>query len=111
LYRKSYGSGLWIMGPRLALGPWWTRDHGAVRSLRGSRGHRDSSERERKLFGFSPMTLYGGRVAEMTARWRSIEAVGGAPMGRWFWCEEERLESRWVRWIMGVLSSCLFIWS
>jgi hypothetical protein len=28
LYSKSHGSGLWIMGPRLALGPWWTRDHG-----------------------------------------------------------------------------------
>jgi hypothetical protein len=28
VYKKSYGSGLWIMGPRLALGPWWTHDFG-----------------------------------------------------------------------------------
>jgi hypothetical protein len=47
LYRKSYRSGLWITRPRLALGPWWTRDHGAARPLRGLRGRHDSSERER----------------------------------------------------------------
>jgi hypothetical protein len=48
-YRKSHGSGLWIMGPRLALSPWWTRDHAAARPLRGSGGRRDSSElRERE---------------------------------------------------------------
>jgi hypothetical protein len=35
-----------MTGPRLALGPWWTRDHGVARPLRGSRGRRDSSNRE-----------------------------------------------------------------
>jgi hypothetical protein len=34
--------------PRLALGPWWTHDHGAVQPLQGSGGHHDSSERERE---------------------------------------------------------------
>jgi hypothetical protein len=41
----------WIMsmdnGTRLALGPWWTHDHGAARPHRGSGSHCDSSERER----------------------------------------------------------------
>jgi hypothetical protein len=31
-----------------ALGPWWTRDHGATQPLRGSSGCCDSSERERE---------------------------------------------------------------
>jgi hypothetical protein len=43
-------------GPRLALSPLWTHDHGAAwthqslgaRLLRGLGGHRDSSERERE---------------------------------------------------------------
>jgi hypothetical protein len=30
------------------------------------------------------MAPLGGRATEMTTRRRSIEAVGGAPMGRWF---------------------------
>jgi hypothetical protein len=47
-YRKSHGSGLWIMGPQLALDPWSTQDHGAARPLRGSGGRRDSSKRERR---------------------------------------------------------------
>jgi hypothetical protein len=51
LDRKSHGSGLWITGPRLSLDPWWTHDHGAVRPIRGSGGHRDSSERERESGG------------------------------------------------------------
>jgi hypothetical protein len=37
-----------MTGPQLALGPWWTRDHGATRLLQGSRGRGDSSERERE---------------------------------------------------------------
>jgi hypothetical protein len=41
------------MGPRLALGPWWTCDHGVARLLQGSGGHRDSSERERRPSGGS----------------------------------------------------------
>jgi hypothetical protein len=57
---KSHEVGLWIMGPRLALGAWKTRDHGAVWPLRGSGGHRDSSKRERRLSGFSPMAPLGG---------------------------------------------------
>jgi hypothetical protein len=32
---------------------------------------------------------------------------GGALMGRWFGCEEERLEPEWVQWIIGVLWSRL----
>jgi hypothetical protein len=36
------------MRPRLALGPWWTHDQRVARPLRGSGGHRDSSERERE---------------------------------------------------------------
>jgi hypothetical protein len=86
LYRKSHESGLWITGPRLALGPWWTRDHGAAWLLQGSRGRRDSSERERerRSSGFSPMAPLGGGVVEMVTRRRSKEATGGAPMGRWF---------------------------
>jgi hypothetical protein len=32
----------------LALGSWWTHDHGATWPLRGLGGHRDSSERERE---------------------------------------------------------------
>jgi hypothetical protein len=34
------------MGPWLALGSWWTRDHGAAQSLQGTEGHHDSSEIE-----------------------------------------------------------------
>jgi hypothetical protein len=85
-YRKSHASGLWITRPRLPLGPWWTRDHGAARPLRGSGGHRGSSERERerRLSGFSPMTPLGGGATEMAIQQRSKEAAGGAPMGRWF---------------------------
>jgi hypothetical protein len=48
IYRKSHGSSLWNIGPRLALSTWWTRDHGAARPLRGSGGRHDSSERERE---------------------------------------------------------------
>jgi hypothetical protein len=40
-----------MTGPQLALGPWWTRDHGATRLLQGSRGRGDSSERERERGG------------------------------------------------------------
>jgi hypothetical protein len=57
-----------------------------VGSLQGSEGRRDSSKRERetRLLGLSPMTPHRGRAAEMLIRWCSIEATGGAPMGRWF---------------------------
>jgi hypothetical protein len=41
-------------------------------------------ERETRLLGLSPMTPHRGRAAEMLIRWCSIEATGGAPMGRWF---------------------------
>jgi hypothetical protein len=46
---------------------------------------RDSSERKMMSSGFSPMAPLGGGAAEMAGRQHSIEAVGGAPMGRWFW--------------------------
>jgi hypothetical protein len=59
-----------VYGPRLALGTWWTDDHGATRPLRGLRGCRDSSERgrERRSSGLSPMAPLGDGVAEMAAR-------------------------------------------
>jgi hypothetical protein len=41
-------------------------------------------ERERRSSGFSPMASLGGGAIKMVTRQRSIEAVGGAPMGRWF---------------------------
>jgi hypothetical protein len=96
LYRKIHGSGLWITEPWLALGPWWTRDRGAARPLQSSGGRRGSSDRDiyiererggrraRRSMRFSLMAPLGGRATEMTTRRRSIEAVGGAPMGRWF---------------------------
>jgi hypothetical protein len=91
LYRKSYGSGLWITGPRLALGPWWTRDHGVAQPLQGSGGHRDSSEREREDV---VEVLTNGTTCRrpMVLRW-------GDCFGR----EEERLKLGWVWWIMAVL--------
>jgi hypothetical protein len=61
VYRKSHGSGLWITKSWLALSPWWTCDHGVARLLRGSGGHRDSSERER-----------GGHRG--SHQWRHLEA-------------------------------------
>jgi hypothetical protein len=78
---------------------------GAARPLQGSGGRRDSSERERerRSLGFSPMAPLGGRAAEMTTqqRWSVVLRYRwGDGSGR----EEERLEPRWVRWIMGVLS-------
>jgi hypothetical protein len=42
------------------------------------------ARRERRSSGFSPMAPLGGGAAEMTGRWRSTEATGGAPIGRWF---------------------------
>jgi hypothetical protein len=69
------------MRPRLALGPWWTCDHGVAQPLRGSGGHRDSLERGRRSSEFSPMTPFGGGVAEIATQRRSTNAVGGAPMG------------------------------
>jgi hypothetical protein len=66
--KKSHGSGLWTTGPQLALGPWWTHDHGVVRPLRGSRGRRDSSERERggrRSLGFSPIAPLKDGAAEI----------------------------------------------
>jgi hypothetical protein len=41
-------------------------------------------ERERRSSGFSPMASLGDEATEMDTRQRSIEAAGGAPMGRWF---------------------------
>jgi hypothetical protein len=82
LYRKSHGLGLWITKPWLALGAWWTRDHGEARPLRGSGGHCDSSKRERRSLGFSPIGPLEDGAAEMTTRRLSTEAAGGAPMGR-----------------------------
>jgi hypothetical protein len=40
--------------------------------------------RARRSMRFSLMAPLGGRATEMTTRRCSIEAVGGAPMGRWF---------------------------
>jgi hypothetical protein len=42
-------------------------------------------ERERRSSGFSLTVPLGGGAAEITTRRHSTEAVGGAPMGRWFW--------------------------
>jgi hypothetical protein len=69
LNRKNYGSALWIMGPRLALGPWWTHDHEAAWPLQGSGDHYDSSERgrERRSSEFSPMAPLGGGDGLMIA--------------------------------------------
>jgi hypothetical protein len=80
-------------GPRLALNPLWTRDHGAAwtqqslgaRLLQGSGGHCNSSKRERRSLGFSPMAPLGGGAVEMVGWWCSTEAAGGTLMGRWFW--------------------------
>jgi hypothetical protein len=77
LYRKSYGSGLWITGPRLALGPWWTRDHGVAQPLQGSGGHRDSSERERE------------DVVEVLTNGTTCRR----PMGRLFWTRGGEIEA------------------
>jgi hypothetical protein len=41
-------------------------------------------ERERRSLGFSLMMSLEGGAAEMATRRHSIEAAGGAPMGRWF---------------------------
>jgi hypothetical protein len=63
LYRKSHRLDLWITGPRLAFGPWWTHDYEVARPLQDSGHHHDSSERERerrRSSGFSPMTPLGG---------------------------------------------------
>jgi hypothetical protein len=83
--RKSHRSGLWITGPRLALGPWWTRDYGTMRLLWGSEGHRDSleRERERRSSGFSPIAPLGGGAVKIVTQRRSTKAADGSPMGRW----------------------------
>jgi hypothetical protein len=81
---KSHGSGLWITGPRLAFGAWWTHDHGAMWPLRGSEGHRDRSEIERERGGVVRV-LTNGATAKMSTRRRSTKVDDGAPMGRWFW--------------------------
>jgi hypothetical protein len=85
-----------MMGPRLALGPWWTRDHGAARPLRGLGGCRDSSKRERRRSsGFSSMTPLRGGAVEMDTRRRSKE--GG-------WCCSDRemvLGERRRAWSLG----------
>jgi hypothetical protein len=97
LYRKSHGSDLWITGLRLALGPWWTRDHGVVQPLRGLGGHRDSSEierererrRRRRSSGFSSMAPLGGGDGHTMAlnrggRWCSNgEMVPSVTMRYW----------------------------
>jgi hypothetical protein len=41
-------------------------------------------ERDRSSSGFSPIALLEVGATEMTTRRFSIEAVSGAPMGRWF---------------------------
>jgi hypothetical protein len=69
------------MRPRLALNhPWWTPEHG--RLLWGSRGHRDSSKREREVrsLGFSPIVPHEGGAAEKTTQRRSNR-------GSW-WCSD-----------------------
>jgi hypothetical protein len=48
-----------------ALGPWWTRDHGATQLLRGSSGCCDSSERERERERGGPRPSH---------QWRHMEA-------------------------------------
>jgi hypothetical protein len=53
-----------------------------------------ASERERerrRSSGFSSMMPLGGGVAQMATRRCSTEAVGGAPMGRWFRAEGEEI--------------------
>jgi hypothetical protein len=78
LYRKSHELGLWITGPRLALSLGWTRDHGVIAERERER------DRERRPSGFLEMTSFEGGAAEMATRRHSIEAIGGASMGRWF---------------------------
>jgi hypothetical protein len=72
------------MGPRLALSPWWTHNHGVTRQFRDSGGHRDRLERERRPSKFSPMVPVGGGAAEMAIQRRLTKAAGGALLGRWF---------------------------
>jgi hypothetical protein len=75
------------MGPRLTVGPWWTRDHGATRLFWGSGGHHDSSERERERGGrrgLTPMAPLGSRAVEMVKQRCSTKAADGATMARWF---------------------------
>jgi hypothetical protein len=39
------------------------------------------------------MVLLGGGAAEMATRQHSIEAIGGAPIGRWFWVRGREIGS------------------
>jgi hypothetical protein len=52
-----------------------------MRSLRGSGGHCDISERG-GCPGFLPLV---GKAAKMATRRHSTEVADGAPMERWFW--------------------------
>jgi hypothetical protein len=45
-YKKNHESDLWIIGPRLTLGPWWAR-----------------RERERRSSGFPPIASLRGGLA------------------------------------------------
>jgi hypothetical protein len=49
------------------------------------------AQRERRPSGFSLMTSLGGGAAKMARRHHSTEAVGGAPMGRWFRARGEKI--------------------
>jgi hypothetical protein len=97
LYRKNHESVLWITEPRLALSPWWTHDHGAARPLRGSGGNQGSHQ-------------WHHLKAELW-RWPHDGAEQRRPVvlqwGDGSGHEEDRLESGWVQWIMGVFSLCL----
>jgi hypothetical protein len=73
----------------------WLSVHGGLATM-GQRSRSEAQEvivmdrREReRSSGFSPMAPLGGGAAEMATRRRSTEAAGGAPMGRWFWAQEE----------------------
>jgi hypothetical protein len=55
-----------------------------VRSLRGSGGQRDSSEREREVVGVLTNGATWGEAVEMATQRCSTEVIDGALMGRWF---------------------------
>jgi hypothetical protein len=60
------------MEPQLALGPWWTCDHGAAQSPRDN----SERERERRSSVFSPMVPLECGATEMDTRCRSTEVAG-----------------------------------
>jgi hypothetical protein len=54
---------------------------------------RERERRRRRSSGFLPMAPLGGGATEMATRRHSIEAVRGAPIGRWFWVRGREIGS------------------